>query len=156
MFCCVADNYKPSSGFCLQPYLSVAPQKNRVVLAVCCTPVWHCCRRWGHQHLLLSPATLTYLQDRNTDMTKKSGGDSSTLVIWFRNGLTNKLVTKMCADSPACTSRMGKGMKNTLLSLWHCGWTGSCGAGLHYYFSTFHHCLVETSSLQFWWFSCFK
>lgn len=31
----------------------------------------------------------------------------------------------------------------------------SYGAGLQFYFSTFHHCWVETATIQFWWFSCF-
>lgn len=44
-------------------YLSVPPPRSRAVLRGCCTPAWHCFRRWGHLHLRPSPGSLTCLRN---------------------------------------------------------------------------------------------
>lgn len=102
---------KPHLSLCdTTPHLSEAPPRSTVVPAECCTPAWRCCRRWGHQHLSLSPASLTYLQDRSTDTTVKSGDDSAS-VIRFRNSLTNKHVTENVLIHLPAPAEFGSEMK---------------------------------------------
>lgn len=138
-----------------QPHLSEAPQRSRVVPAECCTPAWRCCRRWGHRHLSLSPASLTYLRDKSTDTTVQSGDDSAS-VIRFRNSLTNKHVTENVLIRLPAPAEFGCEMKNTLPFFTD---AAACAAPARPVPATIslHFIIVGGGNIRspLWWFSTF-